>query len=354
MFNSPIPSSMASECLKCSAILTAFATPGQVFGPDKIIPRSVLANARGLAVITVFKAGMLSSGRFGSGLIVARLPDGSWSPPSAIATAGAGFGGQIGVELTDFVIVLNSTSAVKAFADSGSLMLGGNVSVAMGPVGRNAEAGGVTSLKGVAGVFSYSRTKGLFAGMSIEGSAIVERRSVNQQLYGTRYTAQELLTATWPPPPETGTLMAVLNSPAFSGKPSEPAANNIETQDGNDDEASQGESRTNASSENQSRKSEKPNGPKPSSVAERGSNQKKSAPGPRPVPKSKRRGTPLSPAKDEAISLYSFDAQESGDLGFDKGETITILDKSDDDDEWWTGKIGSRRGVFPSNYVEMK
>lgn len=67
----------------------------------------------------------------------------------------AGFGGQIGAELTDFVMILNDANAVKTFAQSGSITLGGNVSVAAGPVGRNAEASGVASLRSVAGIFSY-------------------------------------------------------------------------------------------------------------------------------------------------------------------------------------------------------
>jgi hypothetical protein len=94
---------------------------------------------QGLAVITVFKAGFLGSGRFGSGIVVARLSDGTWSAPSAIGTIGGGFGGQIGFELTDFVFILNDYNAVKTFSQAASVTLGGNVSIAAGPVGRNAE-----------------------------------------------------------------------------------------------------------------------------------------------------------------------------------------------------------------------
>ncbi len=76
--NNPLPSSMRSECKKCGRILASFIDPRQAFGPDKIIPPSILANAKGLAIITVFKAGFLGSGRFGSGVVVARLADGTW------------------------------------------------------------------------------------------------------------------------------------------------------------------------------------------------------------------------------------------------------------------------------------
>src|SRR5699024_159261 len=136
---------------------------------------------------------------------------------SAIALGGAGFGGQIGFELADFVFVLNDTNAVKTFAQAGSLTLGGNVSLAAGPVGRNAEAAGAASLKSVAGIFSYSKTLGLFAGVPLNGSAIIERRDANEQLYATRYTAQQIFIGSVHSPPEAQSLMAVLNSRAFSG-----------------------------------------------------------------------------------------------------------------------------------------
>lgn len=68
----------AGECKKCGRILASFIDPRQAFGPDKIIPPSILANAKGLAIMTIFKAGFLGSGRFGSGVVVARLSDGTW------------------------------------------------------------------------------------------------------------------------------------------------------------------------------------------------------------------------------------------------------------------------------------
>ena len=140
--------------------------------------------------MTIIKAGFLGSGRFGSGIIVARLPDGTWSAPSAVGQAGAGFGGQIGFELTDFVFILNDYASVRTFAQAGTLTVGGNISIAAGPVGRNAEAAGAASLKGVGGVFAYSKTKGLFAGVSLEGGGLVERRDTNEKLYHHRYRAE--------------------------------------------------------------------------------------------------------------------------------------------------------------------
>ncbi|ANB14774.1 Ysc84p [Sugiyamaella lignohabitans] len=182
-----------------------------------VIPTHILANAKGLVVLTVLKAGFLFSGRAGSGVIVARLPDGSWSGPSAVVTAGAGVGGQIGAELTDFVFILNTKAAVDTFAQAGSITLGGNVSLAAGPLGRNAEAAGSASLKSVAAVFSYSKTKGLFAGISLEGSVLVERREANRKFYGNNCTAKSILGGRVDPPPECDPLFRVLESRAFRG-----------------------------------------------------------------------------------------------------------------------------------------
>lgn len=141
--------------------------------------------------MTVIKAGFIWSGRTGTGLVVAKLPDGSWSAPSAIGTVGAGVGGQIGAELTDFVIILNTQAAVDAFSMGGNVTLGGNLSVAAGPFGRSAEAAGTVGK--MAPIFSYSKTKGFFAGISLEGSVIVERKDANARFYGQKYTPKEIL-----------------------------------------------------------------------------------------------------------------------------------------------------------------
>lgn len=112
----------------------------------------------GLAVFQVIKAGFMFSGKAGSGLVIARLPDGSWSAPSCIATGGLGWGLQIGADITDFVIVLNSEDAVRAFSIGGNVTIGGNVSVAAGPIGTGGSV--QASLAHPASMFSYSKSKG--------------------------------------------------------------------------------------------------------------------------------------------------------------------------------------------------
>lgn len=210
--NSPIPVKLQDECRKASKIIRSFVDSGNN-GLDKVVPRSVLERAQGFAVFTVVKAGFLFSARGGSGIVIAKLDDGSWSAPSAIGTAGFGFGGQMGAEVTDFLIVLNSRTAVSTFMAAGSMTLGGNLSVAVGPLGRNAEGSGTLNSKGkTAALYSYSKTKGLFGGMSIEGSVILERQDANRQAYGQDFTAKQLLSGMVESPSWAGELIEVLQT----------------------------------------------------------------------------------------------------------------------------------------------
>lgn len=401
---------MASECKKCSKILASFVDPRQAFGPDKIIPPQVLANAKGLAILTVIKAGFLGSARYGNGVVVARLADGTWSAPSAIGTGGAGFGGQIGFELTDFVFILNDAAAVRTFSQAGSLTLGGNVSIAAGPVGRNAEAAGAASMKGVAGIFSYSKTKGLFAGVSLEGSAIIERRDANEKLYGTRFTASQLLTGSVRPPPAAQPLMNILNSRVFAGVPASEDAtyNDVPVYDDRHDDVvwegrrgsafGEGATRDQTGSINQRGGSSSDyvsnDRPKRASTwaddiydrtptgstsrvnstsfgaGQRGrtdddynysdsprsptSGSGKVGPGRPSAPKPMFQSKTGSLRNDEAVALFTFDADQPGDLGFKKGDIIRVTKKTDSTNDWWTGIVGTRTGIFPANYVEMK
>jgi SH3 domain-containing YSC84-like protein 1 len=156
--------------------------------PERGIPREVLRDAKGLAIMTVIKAGFVISGRGGTGVVVARTRKG-WSGPSAIGTGGAGFGFQIGAQVTEFVIVLNTDEAVRAFSRGGNVELGAGLSVAAGPVGRSVEAG-VTPM---AAVYSYSRSQGLFAGASLEGTVVATRDEANAQYYGKAVAPQDIL-----------------------------------------------------------------------------------------------------------------------------------------------------------------
>lgn len=399
---------------KAAKILASFIKPNQIAGANDVIPPHILKNAKGLAVITVLKAGFLFSGRAGSGVIVARLPDGSWSPPSAIVTAGAGVGGQIGAELTDFVFILNSQSAVESFAQLGSVTLGTNVSIAAGPLGRNAEAAGTASLKSVSAVFSYSKTKGLFAGVSLEGSAILERREANRKFYGNNCKARNILAGQIEPPPACEPLMRILESRVFnntlpddefynsdyyddipdnfSDSTSEYSSRRTGTRVRNqgsrrysdeygysdddhlDDDYgsnrrdsrrhashSAGNSRSNRSawedniydggSDRRRGDNDMENlGLRLSNTRLGGSNASPSRPSASSKPNFG--GAPKTNAT-QAIALYTFKGEQSGDLPFKKGDVIDILKKSETTDDWWTGRNNGHIGIFPANYVEL-
>ncbi|RMJ21556.1 SH3 domain-containing protein [Aspergillus sp. HF37] len=213
--HNPFASSLQNESKKASQILEEFVNPSRTGSPGTELPSSVLANAKGLLVFTIVRAGFLGSARSGSGVMIARLHDGRWSPPSAVAMAGVGFGGQCGFEITDFVFVLSSTDAVHTFMQRGSLMLGPNISLAFGPVGRSAEVDGAASSKGAASMYAYCKTKGLYGGLTIEGGLLVERRGANRKLYNQNITAKQLLSGGIASPHETEPLMRVLASEAF-------------------------------------------------------------------------------------------------------------------------------------------
>ncbi len=144
--------------------------------PEKSIPPAVMRAAKGLAILTVTKAGFIFSARGGKGIVVARTDKG-WSGPSGIGTGGIGFGFQAGAQVSEFVIVLNTHEAVKAFSRGGNVTLGGALSVAAGPVGRTVEVGVAIQ----AAVYSFSRRQGAFAGVSLEATVIGTRIEANEE-----------------------------------------------------------------------------------------------------------------------------------------------------------------------------
>lgn len=179
--------------------------------PEQAIPQAVLKDAKGLAIMTVMKAGFGVSARGGSGVVVARTRQG-WSGPSAIGTGGAGFGFQIGAEVTEFVFILNTDAAVQAFTHDVNVTLGGNISVAAGPLGRSAEAG----ITPVAAVYAYSRSQGLFAGISLEGTVIGTRNDMNAEYYGRSVLSEEILSGKVTAPPGAKRLVQVLTRQVFA------------------------------------------------------------------------------------------------------------------------------------------
>lgn len=202
---------LPGEAEKAAKILESFlANPNHPESALNSVPTAVLQRARGLAVFQVLKAGFMFSGKAGSGLVIARLPDGSWSAPSCIATGGLGWGLQIGADITDFVIVLNSEDAVKAFSIGGNVTIGGNISASAGPIGTGGSV--QATLAHPAPMFSYSKSKGLFAGLSLEGTVLIERKDANRDFYGSPVPARDILGGRVPPPEVASRLYEIIEA----------------------------------------------------------------------------------------------------------------------------------------------
>ncbi len=150
--------------------------------PEKSIPPALLNHANGIAIIPgVIKAGFVVGGRYGTGILVVRDKEGVWSDPSFISITGGSIGWQIGVESIDIILVFKSTRSVESLM-KGKFTLGVNASIAAGPVGRQAEAATDVQLKSE--IYSYSRSKGLFAGLALEGAALQIDDDANTAFYG--------------------------------------------------------------------------------------------------------------------------------------------------------------------------
>lgn len=343
--NNPIPSSLKSEAKKAAKILREFTDITKGSGPDILIPAHVIAKAQGLAIISVVKAGFMITARAGSGIVIARLADGRWSAPSAIGIAGLGGGFEIGVEVSDLVIILNQRRAVEAFTKGGNLTLGGNCTVAVGPMGRNVEAD--IALRSTAAVFTYCKSRGLFAGISLEGSCLIERKETNRKFYSQEIRASAILNGDVDPPPEADNLYTILQDYTdkycgdWSGKlaklsqtptrPKPPAAQRFTSTQ--ESKASIYPSLSTYRNSNISQAA--------LSTASR-AHLNKYAPGAKTVS-----------SRDELVvtAIHPFVGQQPGDLSFSPGDQITVVTKTESQYDWWEGRVGERVGIFPANFV---
>eukprot|EP01035_Chromulina_nebulosa_P021820 gene21820-28238_t len=160
---------------------------------DRSILLHLIPKAFGIAFLTVAKGGFGIAAKIGTGLVISRLLDGKWSAPSAIGTVGISWGMLIGAELTDYVILLNTKEAVNAFSGYGQVVIGAGLEVAVGPIGRTGTADINIGTLGFAPAFSYSHSRGLYAGLSLDGSVIISRPDVNLKFYGKSVTPFEIL-----------------------------------------------------------------------------------------------------------------------------------------------------------------
>ncbi|KAE9371936.1 DUF500-domain-containing protein [Stipitochalara longipes BDJ] len=173
------PSGVQKESDKAAQILKSFISKGK-------IPTEAITNAKGLAIFSAIRAGMYLAGSGGSGVVIARLPDGTWSPPSAFSVRSGSIGLVYGVDVYDCVCVLNTEAAVEAYSKP-EMNLGAGLALAAGPVG------GTADMKERKPVWVYTKSKGLYGGLTVDGTSIKERSDVNAEFYGEKVTAERIL-----------------------------------------------------------------------------------------------------------------------------------------------------------------
>jgi len=191
--------SMDGILKQASESLKLFIDPKYV-KDGALIPKVVLRRCKGIAFITVFKAGFLFSGETGTGCVMARIGE-EFSGPIAIGTGGLSFGLAAGVSKVDMILVLNTKQALNAFTGDAQIRLGSEFSVVAGPVGRQAEAslglgkGAIEAAKkrDVGAAFAYSHAKGLYGGIAVNGKVIIKRGDTTAEFYGKKVNASEVL-----------------------------------------------------------------------------------------------------------------------------------------------------------------
>ncbi|KAG0645014.1 SH3 domain-containing YSC84 1 [Hyphodiscus hymeniophilus] len=225
------PTTLDHESDKCARIVKSFCkdgfykeqpqgrpvsgsgsvSPGPKKAPKVLvkIPQKVIKNCVGIAVFTVMRTGLWVSGAGGSGVLIAKKEDGSWSPPSGILIHTLGVGFMAGIDIYDCVLVINNREALNAFSKV-RVSLGGEVSLAAGPLGIG---GNVESelMKNRKPVWTYMKSRGLYGGIQFDGTIVVERNDENARFYGERLPISQILAGNVRRvPPETRTLMEVL------------------------------------------------------------------------------------------------------------------------------------------------
>ena len=175
--------------------------------PDKGIPEEVLEHAKCIAVVPhMLKAGFIVGAEGGRGVATCRTAAG-WSAPAFFTVAGGSWGLQIGVEGVDLVMVVQNDEGMEHLLNS-KFKIGGDASAAAGPVGRHASAD--TDWKMNAEILTYSRAKGIFAGLTLNGAAVHNDNDSMHAVYGPDVTERAVLTGTVPPPPSSHAFLAAV------------------------------------------------------------------------------------------------------------------------------------------------
>lgn len=160
--------------------------------PDQKIPMNLISKAKAIIVFpTMLKAGFFVGARYGKGVASVRSSEtGEWGPPAFLFTTGGSFGFQFGAQATDLILLVMSQRGLEGLLDN-QFTLGGDIAISAGPVGRHAEASADILMQGE--IYSYSRSKGIFGGVSLKGTVITADSDANTSYYGQPYTSGEIL-----------------------------------------------------------------------------------------------------------------------------------------------------------------
>ena len=184
---------LAAQAEQAERIRNATIVLEEIMGAaDQAIPSGVLEKAEAVAVFpSTIKGGFVLAAHRGKGIISVRHPDKSgWSPPAFLTVTGGSIGAQIGAQSVDLVLVIMNRRGVERLVQN-QFKVGADGSVAAGPVGRSAEAS--TDIQMRAEILSYSRARGLFAGVSLNGAAIRQDRDANEDFYGEPYRTRSIV-----------------------------------------------------------------------------------------------------------------------------------------------------------------
>jgi len=178
--------------------------------PDKAVPQDLLNKAQCIVIVPGLKKGAFIVGaKYGKGFVSCRQKSGvGWSAPGAIRVEGGSFGFQIGGSETDVLMLVMNESGVKRLLAT-KFTLGGDATVAAGPVGRSTQA--ETDAAMTAEILTWSRARGLFAGIALTGATLREDEDWNTEMYGRKISNRDIVTTTLPPPAAAQPLLAELN-----------------------------------------------------------------------------------------------------------------------------------------------
>jgi lipid-binding SYLF domain-containing protein len=177
--------------------------------PDRSIPQSLLDKSTCIVLVPGMKKGaFVIGGKYGRGFVICRAQNRGWGPLAAIRIEGGSFGLQIGFSSSDVILLVMNERGMKKLTAS-KFTLGAEATVAAGPVGRDATA--QTDAMMTAEILSWSRSKGLFAGISLDGATLRNDIDENQIMYGQRWNSKQILGSGATPPPSASKLIAELN-----------------------------------------------------------------------------------------------------------------------------------------------